>query len=947
MHYQNLKQGDIILSASQMEQLERTGKATGKGNPIGWARSFAQGSLGQPTISAYAGGAGGGSFGVGGSGSKSGVTSAGEKTTKANTKATQANTKATQDNTDSNENLYDWIERMVTAFERTLQRYETLLSDETNWAGLRDQLRNLSISAINSQLPQYQQAYDYYMAKANSVGLSPEYQALAQNGLINIEAITDENLRQKIEDYENWLSKARQLEDTITELNIQLKELKLAKLDDIMDSTDTLVAYHQSIIDMWDSSQELLIAQGEKASESVYQSYMNQYNAQRQYYALEAARLQNELDTLVSDGTIVKYSEKWTEYQAAVNEAKQSLYEVNIAIEETQKSILELRWSYFEDGIKTIENMEDALSGLADLIDDTMMFAKDSSALTGLGAAKIGLLQNQMTQARHKIALYSEAIYDLTEQYDKGLLSQSEYEEGLADLQKSQLDATKQLKDAKDVVIDYIKEGIDREVEAMRELKEARQEALDLQREYYEFNEKVKNQTSEIAKIDAQLAALRGSDSVEAQAKIRQLESQKRELEDELAQTQRDRERDLISQGYDEFMEEFEQNAEDYKETLDSSIEEQNKAIESFLGNVTANSTEVYDVLNQLTQEYGINISENILSVWKDAENAVYDYMKAVGLVSSKPGTIISTDDIAGATYGWRNGTYMKSDGTIATNQWITEGDKEYYVGSDGTKLTGTPVINGKKYVLGSDGAKRTGWQTIDDWTLYADPNDNGAVATGIRVIGNKAYLFDSNGVQYKGTGTPVVNGKKYFVQNGIVKSGWQQLGNWTMYFDPSTYQAVTGKRVIDGIEHLFDENGIMKYNKGTKYTKNGWAFIDDDSNGNLDLGSETIITDKGVFMQMNRGSTVFNKDQKDFLYELSKAAISTKPIGLDSMISPAHLSDAVRVNTGSNEMNIHYDSVIGNIEYVDKNALPELETIIKKSFDYTVKELRKQTRKL
>ena len=799
MHYQNLKQGDIILSASQMEQLERTGKATGKGNPIGWARSFAQGSLGQPTISAYAGGAGGGSFGVGGSGSKSGVTAAG---TKANTKATQDNTKATQDNTSSNENLYDWIERMITAFERTLQRYETLMSDETNWVGLQNSLRESTISAINSQLPQYQQAYDYYMNKANSVGLSDNYKVLAQNGLINIEEIADENLRQKIEDYENWLGKARQLEDTIADLNIQLKELKMQRLDDVIDSTDTVTGYHQSFIDMFDASQEVLIASGEKASEALYNNYFAHYAEQRRYYAQEVSTLQEELDKLVADGTIVKYSDKWVEYDTKINEAKQSLYETNQAVAELENTILELKWSYFEDGIKTIENMEDALSGLADLIDDTMMFAKDSSALTGLGAAKIGLLQNQMTQARQKIANYSKAIRDLTIQYRQGDISQSEYEEGLAELQKSQLDAAKQLKDSKDAIIDYIKEGIDREVEAMRELKDARQESLDLQREYYEFNEKVKDQTSEIAKIDAQLAALRGSDSVEAQAKIRQLESQKAELEKELSDTQRDREQDLIDQGYDEFMEEFEQNAEDYKETLDSSIEAQNQAIESFLGNITAHSTDVYNGLNQLAEEYGFVISNSIVSTWQDAQKAVEDYAKAVGLIK------------LGST---------------------TESQKDYY----------------------------------------------------------NALLSNTN-------------------------------------------KATVAPKATDKMRNLLDAyiNGTLETEQARKVVQGGEEYL---------TKEPVIVTDKGVFLKMAEGSSAFNKE----LYELSKSAIPLQSIGLDSMISPAHLSDAVRVNTGSNEMNIHYDSVIGNIEYVDKNALPELETIIKKSFDYTVKELRKQTRKL
>jgi hypothetical protein len=42
------------------------------------------------------------------------------------------------------------------------------------------------------------------MNKANSVGLSDYYKRLIQNGAMDISTISDENLAEKISDYQEW-----------------------------------------------------------------------------------------------------------------------------------------------------------------------------------------------------------------------------------------------------------------------------------------------------------------------------------------------------------------------------------------------------------------------------------------------------------------------------------------------------------------------------------------------------------------------------------------------------------------------------------------------------------------------------------------------------------------------------------------------------------------------
>ena len=115
---------------------------------------------------------------------------------------------------------------------------------------------------------------------------------------------------------------------------------------------------------------------------------------------------------------------------------------------------------------------------------------------------------------------------------------------------------------------------------------------------------------------------------------------------------------------------------------------------------------------------------------------------------------------------------------------------------NDGVMQTfaGTTIVNGKKYWFTEDGSLGTGWMTLGNWTLYFDPETCEA-KTGISEIHGKRYLFDRNGVMQTCAGTPIIEGKKYWIaSDGSLCVGWLNLGGWNMYFDPVTCEAAVGK---------------------------------------------------------------------------------------------------------------------------------------------------------
>lgn len=104
-------------------------------------------------------------------------------------------------------------------------------------------------------------------------------------------------------------------------------------------------------------------------------------------------------------------------------------------------------------------------------------------------------------------------------------------------------------------------------------------------------------------------------------------------------------------------------------------------------------------------------------------------------------------------------------------------------------------------------------------------------------------------------------------------------------------------------------------------------------------LGSEAIITKAGALMQLDAGSTVFSKDQTDLLWSLSKLPIST--------IAGGQLSGGVSFgNIRTGDVNMHYDSLLTVNGNVDKEALPNLEEILKKASERTRKDIFATMRK-
>ena len=202
---------------------------------------------------------------------------------------------------------------------------------------------------------------------------------------------------------------------------------------------------------------------------------------------------------------------------------------------------------------------------------------------------------------------------------------------------------------------------------------------------------------------------------------------------------------------------------------------------------------------------------------------------------------------------GWLNmgnwSMYFYPDTCKAATGVSSVEGKKLLFDKNGIRITGTGmfVVNGNKYYIGDDGNVVTGWVTIGNWTMYFDPT-TGAAATGVVNIDGKKLLFDENGVNIKGDGFCVVNGKKYYFVNGNVVTGWVTVNSWTMYFDPNTGAAATGLRTIDGKTYFFNSDGVRS--SGRQYMNGVTYYFNAD--GSLIRNSWVSFNGEKIYVDGN-----------------------------------------------------------------------------------------------
>lgn len=596
MHTEALKKGDIILSASQTESLLRSGRAIGHG------KAYASGTIGTKISNAYDVGSFTGSGGFHGGASGSGGSSSGNS----------GGSSGSSDGSDESKEKLDWIERKIKDIERDIENLDqTASATYKSWSERNSALTN-EIAKVTEEIDIQQKAYERYMQEANSVGLSDEYAKKVMDGTIDIESIEDEDLRNKISEFQEWYDKAVDCQDAVQDLQDNLAELTKTKFENVVSQFEDLLSVIEHTIDMLDGVVNQIETEGYIVSTKVYEALKEQQENQRDTKISERNALIKELEealaTPIDEGGIAYGSSDYYEMLGEIQACDKEIQDLNTDIAETNNLIRETPWNVFDKMQEMIGEVNDEADFYIGLMSDENMFNPDDASITKEGQATFGLHGVKYNTLMSQADDYLAEIAKLDKELEKDPFNQT-----LLDQRQKWVDSYRDVvngaEDEKQAIIDLVKEGYDTFLSVMDKAIDKRKEMLSTTKDLYDYEKNVSDQVEEISKLEKQLKAYGGDTSEATKATVQQLKVSLEEAKENLEETEYER----YIQDQEKMLDSF---RDETQEWIDDRLQNPELLLQGIIDSTNNNAQTIKETLEKEAGSIGTTLSDAMSAIW-------------------------------------------------------------------------------------------------------------------------------------------------------------------------------------------------------------------------------------------------------------------------------------------------------------------------------------------
>ena len=381
----NIKKGQIVFNHRQSEELLKNGYVTsggGRGKLQGGA--FVSGTAfgnGSPGIHKNTGvmtsekNKDKTSSSKSSSGSSSSGSSTRASSNSRSSSGSSSGSSGSSSTKEATEETFDWIE----VFLKEMSRATEIAVDNIDRAiGLAQKQTKAydAISKVQQELTANQQSANKYLQLAANVGLDPSYISKIQNGTLDVEKVTNEDLKKKIDEYKDYYSKYESAADNVAKLEDKITELAEKRLEIITDTYDAIVDINDKIKDVADSKISLNDALGVAIDNpDNYASINKSIKAQEDTYNQLTKKLsdyQKEVDSQLSSGYLKKGSEA---YQSAMK----NIQDFTAKIYDASTSLLELRDKLDQIKIDTIQNVIEGIKRNSDITEKYISYLQSQN----------------------------------------------------------------------------------------------------------------------------------------------------------------------------------------------------------------------------------------------------------------------------------------------------------------------------------------------------------------------------------------------------------------------------------------------------------------------------------------------------------------------------------------------------------------------------------------
>lgn len=172
---------------------------------------------------------------------------------------------AIEEQTEEVKNMFNWIDRLLERLSRRTEKWMNKAERFFSW-WKKNEMVNKAIKSGRGEIKQTNRAYSYYLAQAQAYDLDPKYKKKVEKGEVWIDNITDDDLADKIRDYQELWEQIEKCKDSLNELYDRERELIYQKLDNIVEYFDNIQNYYETMAAKFESRLSVDEAWGNKIS---------------------------------------------------------------------------------------------------------------------------------------------------------------------------------------------------------------------------------------------------------------------------------------------------------------------------------------------------------------------------------------------------------------------------------------------------------------------------------------------------------------------------------------------------------------------------------------------------------------------------------------------------------------------------------------------------------
>lgn len=854
------------------------------------------------------------------------------------------------------EYISDYYDKLVEVNStlQDLNEERITYNDNIGSSATSDYVKQLLTSSVNAEQAKYndlaKQLADY-QKEFNSL-MSQGYIAKGSDAYLEAQATVNEFNQEIIES-----------SNSLIELQDQIRELDYTKLQQVIDALDRSAKRLENGTDYTES-------RGEDVSESDLQEQLDNSNKQIQ------ANYDKRNALLKEQALYAVGSTRYQEIADQIADLDDSIYDALENIEDLKDRIWEVRWQPFFDGQEALSDLITETDDLRSLLNDDAFIGKNGG-LTAEGITNVALISQSMNAAKQQIRDYQEALKKLNEDLENGNISTSEYEEQQKDFLSSIRDSVGVVEDYRDEIVDLYTQMLEKENDVMQSSIDKHKELLQAKKDNDDYSRNVKSQTKEINQIQSQISALSGINNESAKAELKRLQAQLAEAQDSLDQTRSDHEYEVREQGYEGLSEDLDQALQDTLDEVTYNADKQEQVISEMLNHVVNNYQTAYGKIQDIIANTGFTpsggMSSNIDNLGttsgaqdqvNDSNTIAPDYNPSGSVSDINTGTIQS----GGAQSNNDNIENIISQEPNTTNRPVAElkltttslSLQEGQSGSVKYSIRPTDAANKKLNWKSSNTAVATvsngtvravkpGTATI---TAMTTDGSTLSASCGVTVTKKpdppkpKPSNPNSNTNKKTGDGVPRIgdkvkfeSGKYYYDSYGSRPVGSKHRGEYlyiTYMNSKAPYSIHLGVKPQPG---YYSDLGWVKLNQISGY-KDGTLGVSEDQFAKInEMGKELIIRRGGSdHTWLQHGDGVVPSDLTKNLFTLGANT---------NTIMKSISNTGVGKTNQSMVVNNHYDSLLTVNGSVDKDALPGLQELLEKSYDYTMQQAYKDAGKI